>query len=836
MDRNFSKKLFYAVAPAAITTLALTFPAIAAESTVEKDGITYRKVSTDMFGGSSDGYVVSGYSGAGGDIVIPDALDDDDVVGDDEFLDALDHGTLVLGVDNDVFSGNDQITSIKLPGYLNNDTAHGIKTTSAAFENMPSLSRLTGAGKLDNTTFHTDGTALYYGTTLYSFPDGFTGDYTVAADTTDIVSQAFKNTKFDTLTLSGNFAYSKDKAARGYSARIFDNAEIDKVITGTASIDEHTFAHSLIGEFEGANTESGSLVKSGKLLYYGLNSNYDVSTATDIYGGAFATRRLYNQVEDKLSNTIKTKTVFTFINGGTESELQAQRYFVVNGNIAFCYDHSRDGQLVNQPSSVGTLKDYSTEIETDSAKYNKIKTLLYYGVPNDATGLFEKTFGFEYDPEAYGIDGDAAANAMGSLVWEILDNSYSASTNNIYGIGENGFTKANVNKYINALRNACNNYANVNLKDFTLGFYEAESSNVQRLVVLRRSIPISKQDLVTGEELPGATLELSHNGTVVTTQTSSNVPHYITGLEDGEYVLTEKSAPAGYEVAESVTFTITDGAVAAPVIMKDKPLDKVFVISKQDIVSKAELPGAKLQLTSEDGTLIEEQTSAETPHEVKNLADGKYKLSEITAPDGYLTAETITFEVTAGTVDNGKIIMYDAKKGDKVFVISKQDATKKTELPGAKLRLEKEDGTLVEEWISTETPHEVKNLADGKYKLSEITAPRNYKKAETINFEVADGTVTGGIIVMYDEKMHSSGGGGTSGGGGSSVIKEGYPTPTVPETTIETTPETVPETEPVPDVPRTPVKTGDNMMLYLTILLLAIVSGGYGFYKAKHQA
>ena len=46
------------------------------------------------------------------------------------------------------------------------------------------------------------------------------------------------------------------------------------------------------------------------------------------------------------------------------------------------------------------------------------------------------------------------------------------------------------------------------------------------------------------------------------------------------------------------------------------------------------------------------------------------------------------------------------------LVISKQDATTKAELPGASLRLTK-DGNVVDEWVSTDTPHKITNPADG---------------------------------------------------------------------------------------------------------------------------
>ena len=53
------------------------------------------------------------------------------------------------------------------------------------------------------------------------------------------------------------------------------------------------------------------------------------------------------------------------------------------------------------------------------------------------------------------------------------------------------------------------------------------------------------------------------------------------------------------------------------------------------------------------------EISSDTPHKVRGLQDGTYTLTEITAPNGYDIAETITFTVKDGTVEGGTVIMYD---------------------------------------------------------------------------------------------------------------------------------------------------------------------------------
>ncbi|MBQ3494123.1 MAG: nucleotide exchange factor GrpE, partial [Clostridia bacterium] len=49
-------------------------------------------------------------------------------------------------------------------------------------------------------------------------------------------------------------------------------------------------------------------------------------------------------------------------------------------------------------------------------------------------------------------------------------------------------------------------------------------------------------------------------------------PHHITGLEEGKtYTLTEKTAPYGYEIAESVEFTVSTDKETQLIEMKDMP-------------------------------------------------------------------------------------------------------------------------------------------------------------------------------------------------------------------------------------------------------------------------
>ena len=171
-------------------------------------------------------------------------------------------------------------------------------------------------------------------------------------------------------------------------------------------------------------------------------------------------------------------------------------------------------------------------------------------------------------------------------------------------------------------------------------------------------VEISKKDLTTMEELPGAELTLTDkDGKEIDRWVSTDKPHYIEKLPAGEYTLTEVKAPDGYAFAESVTFTVLPTGEVQRFEMRD---DVIKVeISKVDITTNKELPGAELIITDKDGKVVEHWTSTDKPHYIEKLSAGEYTLTEITAPDGYEIAENISFTVLP-TGEVQRVVMKDA--------------------------------------------------------------------------------------------------------------------------------------------------------------------------------
>ena len=181
---------------------------------------------------------------------------------------------------------------------------------------------------------------------------------------------------------------------------------------------------------------------------------------------------------------------------------------------------------------------------------------------------------------------------------------------------------------------------------------------------------------------------------------SSDVPVTWEGLEVGKnYYLVEDTPPKGYKsITTSIEFMILeDGQIKAG--DKEVPNNLLVVnnelngvtISKQDIVTSKEIPGATLSICESykgtDGkieisinnegecslvTLADGSSaiwvSGDKPHEIHGLPAGTYFLVEKIAPKGYTIANKILFtmsedgkitDASGKSLKNNKIVMYD---------------------------------------------------------------------------------------------------------------------------------------------------------------------------------
>lgn len=287
-------------------------------------------------------------------------------------------------------------------------------------------------------------------------------------------------------------------------------------------------------------------------------------------------------------------------------------------------------------------------------------------------------------------------------------------------------------------------------------FCVSEDGSVDRVVMRDKPthIRVSKTDGGGVQGLPGAHMEIRDlNGNTVVSWISDGEKKEIKGIlaAEGEYVLHEELPPDGYAYSEDIRITVALDGEVQEVTMADKPT-KVSV-SKKGITGEEELPGAKLQIETLDGVVVQEWISGTEPKILTGIlkADTDYILREVLAPEGYAYSEAIQFHVSRdGSVD--VVVMRD--KPTKA-VLSKKQMTGEEELPGAELQLVDREGRVVEEWKSGSEPYEIAGrlIAGETYRLREKTPAAGWAYAEDVPFTVnKDGTVN--LVVMRDKPTH----------------------------------------------------------------------------------
>lgn len=284
------------------------------------------------------------------------------------------------------------------------------------------------------------------------------------------------------------------------------------------------------------------------------------------------------------------------------------------------------------------------------------------------------------------------------------------------------------------------------------GVYNGETFTVydERNDVVTHPVSIIKVDAGTGEPLNGAKLRVISKAMTTmaewTTGTEGgNKPHKL-DLPAGDYTLQEVTAPAGYEKAKDIAFTVTDngkvtvdGREAEAVVMQDTRVTKVTVSKIASDTGDA-LADAVLQL-KQDNKVLQEWTTTNEAAEF-TLPAGTYTLHEIRPPEHYKELENdITFTIGVngnitvnGKASDGKFVLTDLRIFD--VPVKKTASDTNAALPGAEMEIWNESRTKqLDSWTTDGTAHTV-SLTEGIYILHEAKAPDGYNKAEDITFKV----------------------------------------------------------------------------------------------------
>ena len=127
-------------------------------------------------------------------------------------------------------------------------------------------------------------------------------------------------------------------------------------------------------------------------------------------------------------------------------------------------------------------------------------------------------------------------------------------------------------------------------------------------------------------------------------------------FNSGLYEIRELTPPIGYYLNDEpmeVSF-LYDGQPVQTLEVTCKNDGTSVLISKRKLTGSDELPGATLRIVDQDGKVIREWVSGDKATEIRGLElDKPYTLVEITAPQGFAVAESISFKLVQRVDEDG---------------------------------------------------------------------------------------------------------------------------------------------------------------------------------------
>lgn len=190
----------------------------------------------------------------------------------------------------------------------------------------------------------------------------------------------------------------------------------------------------------------------------------------------------------------------------------------------------------------------------------------------------------------------------------------------------------------------------------------------------------------------------------------------------GLYYVKEMESPEGYlldETVYDVDFSYTKEMAATPIVtkeleMKDTPI--IVEVSKTDMTTGKELPGATLEVIDSDGNVYASWKTDGKPYRLEAIPAGDYTLRETAAPYGYLIANEVKFTVEGNKASDGspeiqKVTMTDERVKGKIALYKSCSKTKKP-LKGVMFELRNKEGKKLETLVTDKAGYVETGLLD----------------------------------------------------------------------------------------------------------------------------
>jgi uncharacterized repeat protein (TIGR01451 family) len=302
---------------------------------------------------------------------------------------------------------------------------------------------------------------------------------------------------------------------------------------------------------------------------------------------------------------------------------------------------------------------------------------------------------------------------------------------------------------------------------------------------------IVKTDSVTGKPLPGAVFDVKRaDGQLVTGNildgnqpntennsqnrtasangdisgsytTDANGRILINGLDAGQYTVTERKAPDGYELDTEVhSVTVVSGKMAT-LRLTNTPLSGIR-LTKVDSLTKKPIYNVEFMLFDSNNKVVgvyytDNNGRIDFP---ADIAAGRYTIRETRAADGYFLDEIPkTIEFVPGKVT--EVVWENTPQMGQIQIIKKAGDDNEvnglpagTPLEGAVFEVyNQKTGNLVDRFVSGSDGRAVSSpLPIGRYLVKEVQAPRYYKLSD----RVLDITVEFATQIIREEFLNYS--------------------------------------------------------------------------------